>query len=610
MNFFFYFFAIGFLYLPDAVFAQDDPIKIRSVTIDGNESISQKELTNLLRQKPSNWLFRGAKLESRLVKLDALTLKNYFHSKGFLNVIIKESYLIENDVADIYFNIVEGKQFFVSKVEIHGNELISSDELKTILGVIVNEPYNPVRINENFALVENRYHDVGKLFAKLKIQDEISDSIAISISVEEGPNVIIHRTFIEEEKVDSVQVFRELKYKTGDRYSLSKMDLTKTRLRETGIFSMVNLIPVKVADSDSLVNIVIELNRFKQKEWNSVGGYEPVEFYEGTEPLPAIGGFVEWRDRSIFSSTTNFSTKLMVGIPWERQFRIPRLRYDISLFNNWLFLVRWPTRIMGFYETFINYQEENIDLIERFGMELSQQVKLDERSFFGNNAVWESFSDQEDSIENLQQRSISMRFHFDRKDDHLSPRIGYLFDIYLKSTGYFLGGKRDYLKADISMQAYIPLGSESIFALRLKSGNLWGWKPEDKDYSFEKFYLGGSTSMRGWDFSLFKKDTVEMEEETPDTTVTVTVVPKGDLFRLMTNIEYRIHIYKSIGLNLFVDGGILSDNVNAVDLSMLEWDGGIGITINTPLGPARLDYAVQFDNPRMRKLNLGVQYLF
>ncbi|SVA61707.1 uncharacterized protein METZ01_LOCUS114561 [marine metagenome] len=160
------------------------------------------------------------------------------------------------------------------------------------------------------------------------------------------------------------------------------------------------------------------------------------------------------------------------------------------------------------------------------------------------------------------------------------------------------------------MQAYIPLGSESIFALRLKSGNLWGWKPEDKDYSFEKFYLGGSTSMRGWDFSLFKKDTVEMEEETPDTTVTVTVVPKGDLFRLMTNIEYRIHIYKSIGLNLFVDGGILSDNVNAVDLSMLEWDGGIGITINTPLGPARLDYAVQFDNPRMRKLNLGVQYLF
>ncbi|SVA97418.1 uncharacterized protein METZ01_LOCUS150272, partial [marine metagenome] len=28
VNFFFYFFAIGFLYLPDAVFAQDDPIKI------------------------------------------------------------------------------------------------------------------------------------------------------------------------------------------------------------------------------------------------------------------------------------------------------------------------------------------------------------------------------------------------------------------------------------------------------------------------------------------------------------------------------------------------------------------------------------------------------
>ena len=106
----YFYFAIGLIIGPLGIMlAQSDPTKIRSVTINGNESISQKELTGLLRQKPSSWLLRGAKLEPRLVKLDALTLKNYFHSQGFLDAIIKGSYQIENDFADLFFNIVEGK---------------------------------------------------------------------------------------------------------------------------------------------------------------------------------------------------------------------------------------------------------------------------------------------------------------------------------------------------------------------------------------------------------------------------------------------------------------------------------------------------------------------
>ena len=50
--------------------------------------------------------------------------------------------------------------------------------------------------------------------------------------------------------------------------------------------------------------------------------------------------------------------------------------------------------------------------------------------------------------------------------------------------------------------------------------------------------------------------------------------------------------------------------MSEVVLSDFLWDGGIGITIDTPLGPARLDYAVQFDDPQTRKIQLGVQSLF
>ena len=45
-------------------------------------------------------------------------------------------------------------------------------------------------------------------------------------------------------------------------------------------------------------------------------------------------------------------------------------------------------------------------------------------------------------------------------------------------------------------------------------------------------------------------------------------------------------------------------------LGELKWDLGIGLTFETPLGPARLDYAIQIDNKNSQQFNIGVQNLF
>jgi outer membrane protein assembly factor BamA len=188
-----------------------------------------------------------------------------------------------------------------------------------------------------------------------------------------------------------------------------------------------------------------------------------------------------------------------------------------------------------------------------------------------------------------------MKIHIDKRNNPLFTRNGFLLNGVLKSSGYFLGGERDYIKADISVQGYIPLGRRSVFAIRLKTGHIWDWNPDLLDYSFEKFYLGGSTSMRGWDVLRFKE---------------ISGDPWGDIFRFMTNVEYRFPIYRSIGMTVFSDGGVLSSTIATISMQDIQWDGGIGITVNTPLGPARLDYAVQFDPPRSGKIQLGVQSLF
>ncbi len=144
------------------------------------------------------------------------------------------------------------------------------------------------------------------------------------------------------------------------------------------------------------------------------------------------------------------------------------------------------------------------------------------------------------------------------------------------------------------MQSYLGITEKTVAAMRIQIGKIWNWNYDD-DFSFEKFYLGGSTSMRAWDVLMFQN----LNEKTD-----------GGIFRFMTNIEIRRNIYKMFGVTLFADAGLLTDVIPAAAFSALNWDVGMGLTLNTPLGPARLDYAVQLDNIDEYKVQLGVQYLF
>ena len=246
---------IGCHFIFYSLFSQDLPIKINSVTISGNESISKKALMPLLRQRPSNFSFKGTSFNGRLLKMDSFTLKNYFISKGFLLVDVKESYEIKDNIADIHFKISEGKQFFVSKVNISGNQNLADDKIQNILSLHEGEPFNSVLINERITELQKELEYFSKLFPAIEIEPVISDSVKVFITISEGLDVYINKTFIEGiDMADSALVFRELLYKTGDYYSPETVEKSKRRLRETGIYSMVNLVPIKVSDYDSFVN--------------------------------------------------------------------------------------------------------------------------------------------------------------------------------------------------------------------------------------------------------------------------------------------------------------------------------------------------------------------
>ena len=587
------------LILMGIIYGQDDLYFINNLEIEGNESISKNEILFIVRQRPPNFFFRRPKFDPRLLRLDALTLKNYYYSKGFLDVVINESYHIKdnsnkNKFVDILYKVLEGKQYHLSKVHINGNDLISKKKITKILGLKIDSPYNPVGLNDNLYLLENEYQNLGKLFATITVKDEIKDSVEIKIDIDEGKYIYIKNTRIEKKgNIDSAIVIRELNYDSGDLFSKIKVDKSSKQLRELGIFSTANIYPERSSISDTLVNMVIDLRRYKQREWNSSGGYDPISFAEGAPELSALSATIEWRNRAFFNTSKQFSTAIMAGIPFEVDFVAPRLRYDVSLSSNWFLGIRFPTKIVGYYERFIIYEEQKYqESIDRFGTDLTQRFRLKGRSYVETKSLWEYFADA--SEDNIQERSVSLKLNIDKKDDPLFTKKGLLFNGIIKSAGF--GGSREYSKIDITLNTYYPLTKRSVFAMRIQFGKIWGWDENYDDYSFEKFYLGGSTSMRGWEVLRFSEN--ENNE------------PNGETIRLMTNIEIRQKIYKSFGMTVFSDGGLLAEVFPKEFYSELIWDSGIGITVDTPLGPARLDYAIQLNDFSKQKLQLGVQNLF
>ncbi|MFL2983383.1 MAG: outer membrane protein assembly factor [Candidatus Neomarinimicrobiota bacterium] len=580
------------------LYSEDEHIFINQLILKGNISIAKNEILDILRQQPRNILYRRSSFDPRLLRLDALTLKNYYYSKGFLDVVINESFKEyksrDKPYVDIIYDIIEGRQYYLSSIEINGNRTIPTKKINELLNLKLKKPYNPVGLNDNLYLLENEYNEIGKLYPLISILDEINDSVKIKIDIDEGADIYINDTRIERiGNIDSMVVLRELDYKSGDLYSKSKIDKTSRRIREIGIFSTANIYPEKISGSTSMVNMVIELRRYKQREWNSSGGYDPISFAEGAPELPAYSVNIEWRNRAFFNSSKQFLTKIMAGIPVEVDFVAPRLRYDVSLATNWFLGFRFPTKITGYYERFIIYEEQKYqESVDRFGMDLTQRLHLQERSYIELKSVWENFTDE--SEKNIQERSISLKINFDKKNDPLFTKRGYLINGLIKSAGF--GGSRKYIKADMTLNAYFPLSKNSIYAMRTQIGNLWGWSYLSDDYSFEKFYLGGSTSMRGWEVLRFSEN--------------YNGEPNGEVLRFMTNIELRQKVYKSFGMTFFVDGGLLANSIPNNFIKGLKWDYGFGFTFDTPLGPVRLDYAVQADDFNKRLINFGIQSLF
>jgi len=580
---------------------------VNNVNYIGNESFSTSKLISFSELKPSSLLlFSNTPFDRRLLKLDAIALKNFYQSEGFLETTVLDSFSVVGDKVDIYFIVNEGKRYFLHNVIVNGLVSLEEKFILTTLGLLKSQPYNPVQINTNLFLVDEAFQEKGKLFAKYDIQQDIRDSVIITLNIEEGQSIYINNSWITDtELIDSNYVRNEFAFNKGDLFRKSLMDKTKRTLLQAGFFSSVSIITHPIKGQDNLINIEVKIREFQNRGVQNLDiGYEDIEYVPGVKSLVGVGGSIRWTDRMIFGTKNRFDATGSVVVPSEEGFIFPRFSVDTKFSNQRPFSIKIPTQVKIFYQQFKNFGDENGPYVRRFGLQYSNIFRWNkQRSYFDIGFRFELFDESAEFQDQIEQRKFKIHLYQDKRDNPMNPTQGNVLVFQLDAYGGPLGGNRSYIKYDFDFRQYISLFKNITIAGRINTGVITGWSSEYDQYEtilFEKFYLGGSNTLRAWKPLQFMTLINDQGLE----------YPLGKTAKILTNWEVRFPLFWKLGGVLFYDGGYIADKLESIKNQNIEWNRGLGLTFNLPFGPIRIDYAESLNDPSIKQFNFGFLYSF
>ncbi len=565
---------------------------INNVKFDGNESIASKELETVMKSI-SRQLFQKTIYNSKLVKVDELALKTYYISKGFLEVNVETvTEMFSSNTFNLTFHINEGVCFKLREINIVGNKLFSDSEILSIINLKPKEFYNPVLLREQLIELKEKYLTNGKI--KISIVEETEttgNKVIIRVNIAEGSTYYIGNIAVSGlTKLQEKFVYRELLFASKDIYNSNHIKESQKRIFASGVFSSVEMIPHFATNSEDLVDIEIRIREYNNRTIEGRIGFDQEESPrgEGAPPMSTFNGKCRWSTGNLFNTTGRLEFKGGIGVKLDKDVSLPQKEFSIVWRAPWTFGFRVPLRIKYNYD-------ESFDEFSRItqGLETSLFYIRGDNYRFLTNLNFQYIRSNIDDIGEFEvegRSSVRFTYIYEEIDNFLYPQTGIHF-MATSTIGSNLGlSKLQHYKVDTEFKQFIDYLSPIILSYRLKAGFLEEVNVNELQF-YDKFYLGGSTSLRGW------KTTDDFGED-------------GGTIRFLVNSEIRFPIIWKLGGEIFMDAGKLLDNIQEIKSTKLSWDVGAGITVSTPLGPIRIDVAYPEAKNTKPTILIDVLYMF
>jgi len=225
-----------------------EKVKVGKIAFEGNEIISDKNLSKLLGIKTKGKLFANSKLIQSELKAGKTAIIDAYNTLGYLDAAItKDSIWRQIDGNwSIAFQIKEGVKYFFGAITWKGNSVYSTAQLAMVLGIEKGDVFNQNHLQSRLQFsidgrdVSGLYMDNGYLFFSADaVQKSIrGDTIDLVINILEGSQATIDKVVIKgNTKTNEHVIRRELRTLPGQKFSRSAIIRSQRALINMGYFN-------------------------------------------------------------------------------------------------------------------------------------------------------------------------------------------------------------------------------------------------------------------------------------------------------------------------------------------------------------------------------------
>ncbi|MBQ8690408.1 MAG: BamA/TamA family outer membrane protein [Phascolarctobacterium sp.] len=562
---------------------------ITKQSITGNTVLSEEEVLAVLKTKPGMELTEIGLSED----LGAIYDMGWFYD-------LRPEFKEVPEGVQVIYHVLENPTY--SKLNLVGNTVIDKQKINALFNLEEGSVVNLKDINRRVLKLEEEYRQAGYILARVTDVHMDQDG-TLNLTVNEGT--------VEDFKVKGnvktkdYVITREMRLKKGQPFNAKDARRSMQRIYNLGYFEDVNvkLNPGKEPNSVEVEISVVEMNT---GTFGIGAGYSNADGFVGMisigdKNFRGIGDRVNIRWE--FGGEDNKNYDFSYTRPWldDKETMATIQLYDIT--NEYADynidgdeIARYDKKRRGqeltlsrraedeFISNYITLKNrDDIYEGEADGYEGDRDQYYEER-FETDSPYWRDYypgTAAERRKENFGvTRSITVGRVLDSRDNIYDPHEGKRISYSIEHAG-FMGGDFDFTKFTADYRYYYRAGGESVWALNLGAGYADGDMPLS-----QRFSMGGSDTLRGYEDDQFRGNSM-----------------------VKATLEYRFPIVKKVQGVLFTDNGYAWDNrfEDEFDFGLIKNSFGVGLRINSPLGPVKLDYGYGDDGGKFH-FSFGGQF--
>ena len=562
------------------VIDEGEKIYIKEISFEGNSNFDSGDLEDVIETSEKgwlSWLTDSGLLDKDLLNQDASRVIAFYNNHGYLEARVGEPVVTQEDEwLYIKFIIEEGPRFKVGTVDI-GGDLIADKQIILDMLSIRNEDFLSRQVlREDILKITDFYAEQGYAFADIRPNMNKSQSgsrVDIDLSIDKGELVYINRISIKgNSRTRDNVIRRELQISEGGVFDAKGLRTSNQKLQRLDFFEEVNVTPEPALDP-SKMNISINVKEKSTGQFSIGAGYSSVDNLILMGEI-SENNFLGLGHRLALSANLGGSSS-RYNLSWTN----PRL-YDSN--------VSVGADLFNWEREYDDYTKDSKGGALRFGHPLWEKWRMYESYSYTDTQLSDVAPDASFIIRESQDipitSAVKASFVRDTRDKLYGATRGSRNSLSVKYAGGILGGDSQFTKAEGSTSWYFPLPLSTVFHVLGSAGQVWE-NEKGKLPVYERFYLGGMSSIRGYEYGKVSP----IDPETGDRI-------GGDRM-WYTNVEIVVPVLKKqgvFGVAFFDAGDSLADDE---EWTFNEVAKAVGLEIRwlSPMGPLRVVWGYNLD---------------